>query len=413
VRSPPGRPSRHPASLGQASLEWVVVTALVSVVLGAAAAVTAPPPLAESVARTVRRGICIVAGGDCWGRDGPRPCVVRALERRRDARAALVVLRFGDGRVLLREVRSDGTVAVTVVQSARAGVGVQGGGEVRLGGRGVHVGIDVEGGGEGSYGRTFVVAGPQETDRLIARLHAEDPRTGGAPRALARLVAGRADPGPRADVRSYELGVRGEAEPALRALGLGAHAELVGRFAYGLRVDDRTGEHTVLLRVDAALTGRLTAPLVRFAGGLPSDAVVALTLDRRGEPVRLHVQHRRGIEGAIRADDLSGRGGDRLEAEARLELTDRAARDDVLGALRGWPPHAARTARRLAEDGRLDVRVYETTRGAESTRGAMAGLVARLGAEVVRTSERSRLVAAHGRDPGGEWGPNLDCAAAA
>jgi hypothetical protein len=180
VRSPSGRPPPPAASLGQASLEWVVLTALVSVVLGAAATLTAPPPLADAVARTVRRGICVVSGGDCWGRAGPRPCVVRALERRRDARAALVVLRFGDGRVLLREVRSDGTVAVTVVQSARAGAGVQGGGEVRLGGRGVHVGVDVEGGGEGSYGRTFVTAGPEEADRLIARLHAEDPRIGGA-----------------------------------------------------------------------------------------------------------------------------------------------------------------------------------------------------------------------------------------
>ena len=106
---------------GQASLEYLGVLALVAVVLAAAAVLGPVPDLAGAVGAQIRRALCIVTGADCLTRAGPLPCVTGAVEDRREREAHLVVVRLADGRVVLREQRSDGTVAVTVAQSNAGG----------------------------------------------------------------------------------------------------------------------------------------------------------------------------------------------------------------------------------------------------------------------------------------------------
>ena len=64
IAVPPPRPVA-----GQASAEYVALLAVVCAVVAGAAAVGAVPPIAAQVARQVKHGICLVAGGICTPRE--------------------------------------------------------------------------------------------------------------------------------------------------------------------------------------------------------------------------------------------------------------------------------------------------------------------------------------------------------
>jgi hypothetical protein len=69
--------------------------------------------------------------------------------------------------------------------------------------------------------------------------------------------------------------------------------------------------------------------------------------------------------------------------------------------------------RALWDGARIETRRYAVTAGEASSSGASAGLLAKLGGEVARSSSTARLVAASGRDPGLGWSRRLDCELAA
>jgi hypothetical protein len=397
---------------GQASLEYVGVVALVAVVLALAAALTAPPDLARSVGTQIRRALCIVAGGDCLEPGGPRACVVRSLERRRDARADVLFLRLSDGRVVLREVRSDGTVQVTVTQGAGAAAAAVLGGRAAAGDRGAELTAEGGAGVRAAFARTFVRPDEASADRLITELADADPPVGGVAAELARLAREEPGDGPVPDRRRYSLGGEVSGEAALGVLGLEASADALSGLTASVAVDTRTGEREVGLRLASAVTARLTAPLAEAGLGLSADASATLTFDRAGRPLRLVLADVRAVRGDVQVGAHRSQGGDRVESEVRLDLTDPAAARDVGLALRGQPLPVARTARRLVRDGRIDVRVYATEREEEGW-SAGVGVIASLGAEVVRATERSRLVLAAAREPGQGWARNLDCELAA
>lgn len=398
---------------GQASLEYVGVLALVAVVLGAGALFTGAPDLAGAVGAQIRRGLCIVTGGDCLGRAGPIPCVVRAVEESTDREISVVALRLADGRVVLREERSDGTVAVTVAQSNGAGGAVVFGARVRVGKWETSGDAELGAKLRASYARRFVRPDGPSADRLVADLAEHDPDFGGVLDELTRVGLRREDDGPAPVEREYALGAEVEAEVALNKFGLGAYGHALGAGTLGLRLDERTGERTVVLRMDREMVGALTAPRVGLEAALTGEATGALTFDRTGQPVRLSIASAQAIRGSARLGPYEGEGGDRLESEVRLELTDRAARADLLGALVGQPGATARTARRFADDARVDLRLYATSHE-ESTSGVSGSLqFVGAGYDEVSTLERRRLLRAAAREPGQGWGPNLDCELAA
>jgi hypothetical protein len=397
---------------GQASLEYLGVLALVAVVLAAAGALTGAPDLAGAVGAQVRRALCIVAGGDCRGRAGPVPCVTAALEERDATDVSVLLLRLADGRVVLREQRSDGSVAVTVVHTGGAGIGFVFGAEVVVGGRSAEVGGEAEARLRATAARRFVLPDGPSADRLVAKLRERDPGFGGVARELARLARGGADAGPAPDEREVALGGELDGDVALEAVGLGAHAEALGAATVGLRVHERTGERSAVLRLDGEVLGSLVAPRAALAFGLPSAVTATVTFDRAGRPVRLVLAGAQAVRGSGDGFGHAGEGGDRVEGEVRLELRDPAARADLLGALAGRPEPAARTARRLVDDARVDVRVYATQRE-ETTGGASIGAGGSLGYETAESLERRDLVRAVAREPGQGWGPNLECELAA
>lgn len=400
-----------------ATVEYAALVVLVSLVTAAGGAAVDAQRIPRALAAQVGRALCLVQGGDCLGRGAPRPCVLRADERSRETRVSILVGRFADGRTVVREVRSDGSVAVTVLLSDEAGGAVAVGARLRWRGRGVAADAEASAKVRGAFGRRFVVSDGAAADRLVAQLAADDPPALGAVGGIAAFLLGRAD---AAHERSVELGGRAQAEGVLAAIGLEARADVLAGVAEGVRVDRRTGERTVVLRLDRAMGATLAAPLGLRAGGERADElVVEIAFDRGGAPLSLTVAGATAVHGdaAIREFDASG--GDRLEVEARLDLSDPAARalaGDVLDRARSADPAALAAARalakRMADRARIDVRVYEMDRSERASGGALA-LGAEAGFEVVHTTESARLVAAHGREPGLGWSQRLDCVAPA
>ena len=399
-------------SRGQASLEYVGVLALVAAVLGAAVTLVAAPDLAGAVGTQIRRALCIVANGDCLSREGPVPCVISSTEDRRETGAEVVFLRLADGRVVVREQRSDGTVAVTVAQSDAIGMGMTFGADLHLGPVDAAASGEVEGHVRGTFARRYVRSDGASADRLIADLADRDWAFGGAARELARFLTGGDGEGPVPDERELTIGRDVSAQAALEALGLGAEADALLEGTIGARFARRTGERTVVLRLDAELAGALSGPWVGVDGAAGGAGTATLTFDRRWQPVRLGLAGARDLRGSGHLGPFERGGGDRLEVEQRLELLDTAARTDVMAALRGDRTPIGRTARRFAEDARIDVRAYETTRE-ESSTGARVGAGASAGFERVTSLERRRLVRASAREGRQGWGPNLECELAA
>ncbi len=395
---------------GQASLEWIVVVGVVAVAMSAALAGALPGAEAvpRAVASTFERAFCLVAGGDCLGEGGPRPCVVASNEHSRERRASVMVLRFGDGRSVLREERSDRTVAITVVDDARLGAGVLWGAELTRNGKGFKASASIRGDGRGGQGRRFVVRDRAAADRLVKLLEQE---SGG----VGRLVPADYH-GPVPDETWSFLGRGADADATLRAAKLSARAGLSRSAIAGLRERQRTGERTLLLRADGEILAALAAPLSKLGIGTLGSAALELSLDSRGRPSALTVRGARGVDGTLKVGTLTSGGGDLLEAEARLDLADpavRAAVGELTSALGDLDPGRALAAARavgsrLIDRARVDLRLYATTRTGKVT-GATGGFLLKVGAETEEVTRTARLVDAAGREPGLGWARRIDC----
>ena len=405
-------PARLRSARGQASIEWIVGVLVVATALGGARAVGVP--VTEAVPRAVSasftRAYCLVSGGDCLS-GAPRPCVVASDERSRERRATIAVLRLADGRTVLREDRSDGTVAVSVEDGVRVGAGVMWGGELSVNGRGGKLAASVQGDGRGSRGRRFVLPDAAAARALLARLGEEHRGTAGV------VTGGSSDLVP--DERWWVAG-RGssaQAEAELNVVRTGGRAALSRTVVAGIRSRPATGERTFLLRADGELVAALTGPLgARLGMTLAGRTVVELALDAHGRPVSFLVRTSRRVHGEAAFGPFRSGGGDLVEAEVRLDLADPVLRDEVAALVDAIgdvaPRRAAAAARtvgwRLAERARVDLRLYETDQ-TSSVRGMTGGILARFGYEVEETTRTARLVDAAGREPGLGWARRLDC----
>src|SRR3954470_1735608 len=127
---------------GQAAVEYVGLMGLVVCVLAVPA--LAGRDAAAAVVREVRRALCVVSGGEC--ELDRRPCVVGAQHVEDDGAVDLAIVKIGSRELVMREARSDGTVAVTFVRDRRAGLelGLGVGGHVRLGRRRLGMGVEAQ-----------------------------------------------------------------------------------------------------------------------------------------------------------------------------------------------------------------------------------------------------------------------------
>jgi hypothetical protein len=367
-----------------ATVEYAALVVVVSLALAVGAAVAGAGALPRVLFAQVARAYCLVSGGDCLGPDGPVPCVRDARSRSSSKSVGAVLARLADGRTVLSEQRSDGTVAVTVTDMGEA-LGAMKLGRFAEGRLGARL----------SAGRRYVVADAAAARRLVAGL--DRVAVGEVGLELARFVSGGGD-----HERFARFGTRGEATATLEALGLGPSGEAVAGLAVGLRIDGASGRRTLELGGERAVFAELASPIVRVAGGVERSFAVDYAVARDGSPLSLVIRRVADAHGEVG----SARGGGRVEAEARLDLADPRARALFDAFLSGPSVASARAlAARLGEQARIDVRVYSVD-AEERTGGAS---VLGVGYRTVDRTETARLVDAFGRDPGRGWSRRLDC----
>jgi hypothetical protein len=402
------------------------VVLVVTVVLGAAALAADGAALPQEMHRQVLRALCRVRGGDC--EQDRAPCPV-ATDRHRDAMAArILVFRVGRDKTLVREERSDGTIAVTVAFGTEAGLEAGEGVRVSLslGRGGLSLGGELTAAAVASreHGYTWLLRGSAAADELVGQL-------GVSRGELERLVARGRLPAP---AQRYEQGgVRVEGTLA-RGSGSGASLGLSSQDVSGTRVDARTGRMTFYVQrtVDGSLS--LTHSGRGATAGRADRERYAVTYDAGGRPVDLTVMttgsYRISMDLPNRLQPAAGllsapTGHGRIYVEeTHLDLTDAenlrladAFLEQVRhpGAVHFGPAVevAAALRRRLDEAGVVHARTYDSDERRYGI-GISAGVKGiRLGGDLSRTHEDTRLAAATTRGLDGVWRKRSDCLAQA
>lgn len=396
---------------GQGTVEWIGIVLLVALVLAATIAVVPETGIGERVTGALRRALCVVTGGACTPaeRAAALPCVVAADERSEGGAFTVALVRIGERDGILREVRSDGTVALTLIDEDSAGLRAGSpSAHVRWGSFDAAVGRELRAAvlARRGAGATWIARDAQEADRLQARIRLAHSKIG--------RRAGVTAPPPDVEYREHGTGVTF----AGRGLELGA-----GNVA-GERVDHRRGWRTVYVREDraAGLTlsfGRHT----EVTGEAAAAERIALTYDRSGRPIDLMVLGTLDVAGAAALPDWLApaagalgvplHGERHIETERHLDLADPANAGAARAFLRGLgeDPVGLRLAadglrERLEAAGTLSVRSYARG-GEERGAGANARLV---GMEVGSQESWARLGGALRRGPDGALVADAACA---
>jgi hypothetical protein len=393
---------------GQATLDYVALIALLAIlsVAALAAASGGAPGIVNAFAGQVHHALCVVAGDPCPDLT-QRPCTVATTRDAHHVAVNILLLRIDHNRYVLRERMSNGTVRLTVARSGEAGAEVGVGARVSATAKGRQLGaIDEARGGVQAVlglGRVFVARDAREADAFMRAIRAG--RSPAAPREVF-----------------VEGGIRGVGSLGIGASLAGASLEGFSGTMIGARRDRRTGDVTLTLSAGAAGWGAVTVVLGGSAGTADRATTLGLTLDRHRRPIELSLSAGGtlaagaalplGLPGALGGGSMWSvrTGGRRWELTARLDL-----RDPVVAA--AWAavrhdPGSGSAIRALGETIRdrahLDVRAYRTD---STSSGAAAGIsdVVGVGGALDRTVDRSRLLAAASRPPGGLWERRLDC----
>jgi hypothetical protein len=352
------------------------------------------------------------------------PCPV-ATDRRRDAVAARVlVFRIGKDKSVVREERSDGTIAVTVAFGKEGGLEVGDGLKVSLslGGKGISLGGEVTAAAVASRerGYTWLFHDARAADGLISRLAVSKDE-------LDRLVAAHRLPAP---TQRYEQGGLRVGGTLSRGSVVGGALALSSQDVSGTRTDARTRRTTYYLQRTVEGSLSLTHEGMSATGTRSDRERYAVTYDARGRPVDLMVM----TTGSFRVSaDLpnrlqpaagllsvpTGHGRSYVE-ETHLDLTDpenlrlaRAFLEQVRHpraiALGPAVAIAAALRHRLDTDGIVHARTYDSDerRYGVSASAAFEGIG--IGGELSHTREETRLVAATTRGLDGVWRTRTDC----
>lgn len=430
-RRPRDRPVRRGADGGQAALEYLGVLALVAVILGAVATITAGPAIANGVGEAFQRALCRVTASACPSVVRP-VCTVRTVGTDITAGVKVTFVRLGRTTALLRTERSDGTVDVTLLDKVSGGLvaSVGASGHLELGGHDLGIGGLAEAAAvaELGGGRVWRMSDRAAADRLQHRLvQVIVGRTGsslpvvGPVLAVAQHVldvgSGVDLPRPTNRILSGRAGVTAKLQGPL-----GLELRTAGGVTLGATQDVAGGGGTVYLAVDHSGGAALLAGLAGVEAA--SEVRVALTVSRTGRPVAVMVSGTGRLTGSRRlAVDEDGSalhrvtaGGASAQVSATLDLTDPtrlAVLERFVHAFRdpGTVPAAARALGRAVADGaRIDVATYRRRDhryggSLEAGLGATAGV----GLELARTG--SVLQDAWTRPAGGAWERRADCLA--
>ncbi len=403
---------------GQGTIEYLAIVLVVAGVMAAAIGLLAFTGLGGKVFDAFHRALCVVTGGACdQAAKVTGPCVLASEQHTDGGHLSILMVRSGERDVVLRERRSDGTIALTLIDGDTLGLdfGTGVGGSVRWGEKTWAVGGELRAAvlAGAESGRTWIVRDDAEAARTIDHLRmATAVEDFGKEHPIAVP-----DPGITFSERSSELTLDFQA-------GGRAVVSLSAKDAYGERIDHLTGRRTVYVRDSLGGRGKVSYARVSGAGEGQSEERIGITYDRNGRPVDFMVLSTLDVEGtaglppqlARAAGELKVHGSRHIETEQHLDLTDpvnaeiaqaflATTGDDRLGVRL-----AAEALRdRLDQDATLDVRSYSTDASAREIGGNVKVVGVGLGASVGSEDESSRLVSAVTRQPDGTWSPDADC----
>lgn len=401
---------------GQGTIEYLAVVLVVAAAMAAAIALVSATGLGEQVFHAFRRALCVVTGGACDNavRLASGPCVLSSQRRTDGDQLTVAVIQVGDRNVVLREDRSDGTTALTLVDGDSAGLdfGTGVGVRVRWGKSSLAVGGELRAAmiASSDAGRTWIVRGEaQVADRLM--------------QLRVAAAFGEKFPLPDADVTFSERGTTLTLD--LQA-GNRQAISLSAQDAYGERIDNVTGRRTVYVRDVVGGRGKVSFGRVSASADGEGEERLGITYDRNGRPIDLMVLSTVDIEGAAGLPRSLARiagylriplnGSKHLEIEQHLDLTDplnAEAAQAFLGTVgenRLGVRLAAEALRdRLERRGTLSVRTYATDASAYQVGGhaKLAGIG--VGGQTGSEEESARLVSAVARRPDGSWGRDDAC----
>jgi hypothetical protein len=418
---------------GQATIEYVAVLALLALLLVVSAAVVSgrAPGIANAFLGQFRRALCIVSGGDCPA-DTEKPCVVAGSRDTHHTALSIGFVRLDEDHSLLREKLSDGTVRLTIAQNDAAGIegGIGGILKIRLKGHTLSAEREAHGAVQGvlAHGAVYLARDDHEADDILRAVRGglQLPGLAGEMVRIGKALAGRH--GPRPQSVYFEGGVRGLGR--LNATGLGASASLEGftEAMLGASRNMDTGEVTVSLGDEASGSALLDAALAGPAGVSGGQVGLSLTFDRHHRATGLSLNASGTVAAGATlpawAAQALGVGDGRLQSNTstssrRWELSESIdLRDRAVAA--AWAAYrhdplsltAIRAlGARLHDEAQVDVRSYATS-GDSSGVAAGVAFAVKFGGELEHAVDRSRLLSAASRPPGGLWEQRFDCESA-
>ncbi len=395
---------------------------LVTAVLGAVALVADGSAIPQAVDRQMLRALCVVRRGEC---DQDRaPCPVASKRRDDSVGARILVFHVGKDKTLIREERSDGTIAVTVSYGHDFGLQTA---------EGAHLDVAV---GHGSFGfggeltgaavavrergYTWVLHDRRAADALMGRL-------GAGAGTVDALIARGSLPPPAQRYSHSGLGARGSAWGGTALL---ATVGLSSQDVAGTRTEAATGRRTYYVQrtVQGALS--LTWGLAGATSARTARERYAVTYDAGGRPVDLTVMttgiYRSSLDLPARLQPVAGLLGATTGhvrtyvEETHLDLTDpdslRVARAFLEQVSHPDTIHlgdavsaAAALRRRLDAAGVVHARTYDADERRYGVDGAVSYEGVQIGGAVSRTLLDSHLVAAATRGLDGVWRTRTDC----
>lgn len=401
---------------GQGTIEYLAVVLVVAAVIAAAIALASATGLGEQVFHAFRRALCVVTGGACDNavRLASGPCVLSSQRRTDGDRLTVAVFHVGDRNVVLREDRSDGTTALTLVDGDSAGLDFGSG-------VGVHVRWGKSSWAVGGELRAAIIASSDAGRTWIVRDESEV-----ADRLLRIRVAAAFDkeiPLPDPDVTFSE---RATTLTLDFQAGNRQAISLSAKDAYGERVDHVTGRRTVYVRDVLGGRGKLSFGRVSGSGEGEGEERLGITYDRAGRPIDLMVLSTVDIEGTAGLPRSLARiagylriplhGSKHLETEQHLDLTDPLNAEAAQAFLGTFGENrlgvrlAAKALReRLERRGTLSVRTYATDASAHEVGGHVKVAGVGVGGQTGSEDESARLVSAVARRPDGSWGRDEAC----
>jgi hypothetical protein len=441
------------AEQGQTAAEYMGMLLLVALITGALVVLGLQTRIADQVGLL----ICRIAGGDCTAQRAAvdKDCLVSSSTSKGGAAVTVAIVKVGEESTMIKQVYADGRTVFTLVKNGSVAAELIAGAKARAGKVGFDATASASAGGKLEGARTYTFTDPEEADEFERQVRdhgsfgqvARDAVEGFDPFGvkdwvLDNTIGEDVDPEdlpePDSTYVSAEAFIKGEAKAIGNVVIADAGARGLLQYAGGARLytsGPDEGKVELNLKIDAeaaANLGLLTlGPEVE--GKAQFIATVTLDKDHGYRPSHLRVVGTAGYNGDLSDADLALRptegqlkevqdalkagklesaafgstdgSGQQVEFRADMDLTTDADRADALTLFSGNVPaavSAANLARRMDEEGRLTLQVYDTT-SSNTEAGLKVGLGPGLGAEGSQTRDDRDLGGSWVREPGAGW----------